>query len=34
MVYVVPSFGPKSWPLPPVQVEQRREGTRWVMTSL
>ncbi|KAI8640295.1 P-loop containing nucleoside triphosphate hydrolase protein [Parasitella parasitica] len=33
LVYVVPSFGPKSWPLPPIQVEQRREGTRWV-TSL
>jgi ATP-dependent RNA helicase DHX37/DHR1 len=32
MVYVQPSFGPKSWPLPPVQVEQHREGTRWVMT--
>ncbi|KAI7902923.1 P-loop containing nucleoside triphosphate hydrolase protein [Cokeromyces recurvatus] len=30
LVYVVPSFGPKSWPLPPIQVEQRREGTRWV----
>ncbi|KAI8984745.1 P-loop containing nucleoside triphosphate hydrolase protein [Mycotypha africana] len=29
-VYVVPSFGPKSWPLPPIKVEQRREGTRWV----
>ncbi|KAI9361067.1 P-loop containing nucleoside triphosphate hydrolase protein [Pilaira anomala] len=34
LVYVVPSFGPKSWPLPPIQVEQRREGTRWVMASL
>ncbi|KAI8391758.1 P-loop containing nucleoside triphosphate hydrolase protein [Radiomyces spectabilis] len=29
--YVVPSFGPKGWPLAPVEVEQRREGTRWVM---
>ncbi|OBZ89764.1 putative ATP-dependent RNA helicase DHR1 [Choanephora cucurbitarum] len=32
LVYVVPSFGPKSWPLPPIQVEQRREGTRWVFS--
>ncbi|KAI8876009.1 P-loop containing nucleoside triphosphate hydrolase protein [Backusella circina FSU 941] len=32
LVYVQPSFGPKSWPLPPIQVEQHREGTRWVMT--
>ncbi|KAI8986924.1 P-loop containing nucleoside triphosphate hydrolase protein [Pilobolus umbonatus] len=32
LVYVVPSFGPKGWPLPPIQVEQHREGTRWVMT--
>ncbi|RUP51406.1 P-loop containing nucleoside triphosphate hydrolase protein [Jimgerdemannia flammicorona] len=28
--YVVPGFGPKGWPLPPVQVEQKRVGTRWV----
>ncbi|CAO3702860.1 unnamed protein product [Rhizopus stolonifer] len=33
LVYVVPSFGPKGWPLPPIQVEQRREGTRWVTVS-
>ncbi|ORZ21480.1 P-loop containing nucleoside triphosphate hydrolase protein [Absidia repens] len=31
--HVVPSFGPKGWPLPPIEVEQRRDGTRWV-TSL
>lgn len=33
LVYVVPSFGPKGWPLPPIQVEQRREGTRWMTVS-
>ncbi|KAI9270879.1 P-loop containing nucleoside triphosphate hydrolase protein [Sporodiniella umbellata] len=29
LVHVVPSFGPKGWPLPPIQAEQRRDGTRW-----
>ncbi|KAI9304037.1 P-loop containing nucleoside triphosphate hydrolase protein [Cunninghamella echinulata] len=30
--HVVPSFGPKGWQLPPVQVEQRRNGTRWTIS--
>lgn len=30
--HVVPSFGPKGWPLPPIQVEQRRNGTRWTIS--
>ncbi|KAI9591779.1 P-loop containing nucleoside triphosphate hydrolase protein [Syncephalis fuscata] len=29
-VYLVPSFGPKSWSLPPVKAQQRRVGTRWL----
>ncbi|OAD80681.1 hypothetical protein PHYBLDRAFT_129312 [Phycomyces blakesleeanus NRRL 1555(-)] len=32
-VYVVPSFGPKGWPLPPIQVEMHRKGTRWVISA-
>ncbi|RKP24393.1 hypothetical protein SYNPS1DRAFT_29837 [Syncephalis pseudoplumigaleata] len=28
-VYIVPSFGPKSWSLPAVKAQQRRVGTRW-----
>ncbi|RKP09776.1 hypothetical protein THASP1DRAFT_28429 [Thamnocephalis sphaerospora] len=28
-VFVVPSFGPKSWTLPAVKAQQRRVGTRW-----
>ncbi|KAI7868564.1 P-loop containing nucleoside triphosphate hydrolase protein [Spinellus fusiger] len=32
-VYVVPSFGPKGWPLPPIQAEMYRKGTRWVMSA-
>ncbi|KAI8141696.1 P-loop containing nucleoside triphosphate hydrolase protein [Fennellomyces sp. T-0311] len=30
--HVIPNFGPKDWPLPAIEVEQRREGTRWVLT--
>ncbi|ORX57538.1 P-loop containing nucleoside triphosphate hydrolase protein [Hesseltinella vesiculosa] len=29
LCHVVPNFGPKGWPLPPLQVTQRRDGTRW-----
>ncbi|CDS09619.1 hypothetical protein LRAMOSA10979 [Lichtheimia ramosa] len=32
IVHVVPNFGPKDWPLPAIEVEQHRVGTRWVMT--
>ncbi|KAI9285729.1 P-loop containing nucleoside triphosphate hydrolase protein [Umbelopsis sp. AD052] len=31
--WVVPSFGPKGWPLPPVEIEQKLVGTRWVFTT-
>ncbi|CAM0138885.1 putative ATP-dependent RNA helicase DHR1 [Umbelopsis sp. WA50703] len=31
--WVIPSFGPKGWPLPPVEVEQKLVGTRWVFTT-
>ncbi|RKP13101.1 P-loop containing nucleoside triphosphate hydrolase protein, partial [Piptocephalis cylindrospora] len=31
-VWVVPSFGPRSWPLPPIKVRQQRVGTRWVLS--
>lgn len=30
-VWVVPSFGPRSWPMPPIKVRQRRIGTRWIL---
>ncbi|KAI8069700.1 P-loop containing nucleoside triphosphate hydrolase protein [Gongronella butleri] len=29
LCHVVPNFGPKGWPLPAIQVTQRRDGTRW-----
>ncbi|KAJ1923812.1 putative ATP-dependent RNA helicase DHR1 [Tieghemiomyces parasiticus] len=29
--YVDPTFGPKSWPLPRILVQYKREGSRWVM---
>ncbi|KAI7857141.1 P-loop containing nucleoside triphosphate hydrolase protein [Circinella umbellata] len=32
IVHVIPQFGPKDWPLPAIEVEQHREGTRWVLT--
>jgi len=31
--WVVPSFGPKGWPLPPVEIEQKLVGTRWVFST-
>ncbi|KAI8332790.1 P-loop containing nucleoside triphosphate hydrolase protein [Chlamydoabsidia padenii] len=30
LCHVIPNFGPKGWPLPPIEIEQRRDGTRWV----
>ncbi|KAJ2444187.1 putative ATP-dependent RNA helicase DHR1, partial [Coemansia sp. RSA 2424] len=32
--YVEPSFGPKSWVLPMVKVEESRVATRWQITSV
>ncbi|KAJ2453454.1 putative ATP-dependent RNA helicase DHR1 [Coemansia sp. RSA 2336] len=32
--YVEPHFGPRSWLLPMVKVQQRRVGTRWQITSV
>ncbi|KAJ2884535.1 putative ATP-dependent RNA helicase DHR1 [Coemansia aciculifera] len=32
--YVEPSFGPKSWVLPMVKVEETRTGTRWQITKV
>ncbi|KAJ2012542.1 putative ATP-dependent RNA helicase DHR1, partial [Coemansia sp. S85] len=32
--YVEPSFGPKSWVLPMVKVEESRVGTRWQITKV
>ncbi|OMJ19804.1 putative ATP-dependent RNA helicase [Smittium culicis] len=32
--FVSATFGPKSWPLPNVKVEQKRVGTRWVLSKV
>ncbi|KAJ2310134.1 putative ATP-dependent RNA helicase DHR1 [Coemansia sp. RSA 2704] len=32
--HVEPRFGPRSWPLSMVQVQQRRSGTRWQITKV
>ncbi|PVV02796.1 hypothetical protein BB560_000672 [Smittium megazygosporum] len=32
--YVPATFGPKSWPLPDVKVEQKRSGTRWYLNKI
>ncbi|KAJ1800725.1 putative ATP-dependent RNA helicase DHR1 [Coemansia sp. RSA 2399] len=32
--YVEPRFGPKSWELAMVKVEERRAGTRWLITKV
>ncbi|KAJ2528767.1 putative ATP-dependent RNA helicase DHR1, partial [Coemansia sp. RSA 1937] len=32
--YVEPRFGPRSWPLAMVQVQQKRTGTRWQITKV
>jgi ATP-dependent RNA helicase DHX37/DHR1 len=29
-VWVQPTFGPKSWPLPLVQITQKKQGSTWV----
>ncbi|OLY81285.1 putative ATP-dependent RNA helicase DHX37 [Smittium mucronatum] len=32
--FVSASFGPKSWPLPNAKVEQKRVGTRWILSKV
>ncbi|KAJ1735350.1 putative ATP-dependent RNA helicase DHR1 [Coemansia biformis] len=32
--YVEPRFGPRSWPLAMVKVQEKRSGTRWHITSV
>ena len=34
IAYVIPSFGPKNWELPPIQITAQKINSRWVYGSI